>query len=142
MKFGDLRDTWKPGDEVPAGYYISKLDGRLQCDYDFAIYNAEGEVVDLPDRRARRLGGSGRTMLVISDIDPYRSVIDGSVIGGRRAHRDHLRAHGCREVGNEKLTEQRSEMSDPKRDAADAVYGRARLSERDRAELRRAQRIE
>lgn len=41
--------------------------------------------------------------MVIPDIEPYRSVIDGSVISGRRQHRDHLRAHGCIEVGNEKL---------------------------------------
>lgn len=38
---------------------------------------------------------------VIKDIEPYRSVIDRSVIGGRKQHRDHLRAHGCIEVGNE-----------------------------------------
>ena len=40
---------------------------------------------------------------VIPDIEPYQSVIDGSIISGRRQHRDHLRAHGCIEVGNEKL---------------------------------------
>lgn len=40
---------------------------------------------------------------VMGDIQPYRSMVDGSVIGGRRQHRDHLRAHGCEEVGNEKL---------------------------------------
>ena len=38
----------------------------------------------------------------IPDIAPYRSPIDGSVVGGRRQHRDHMRAHGVIEVGNEK----------------------------------------
>lgn len=49
---------------------------------------------------------------VIPDIEPYRSVITGEVISGRRQHRDHLRAHGCIEVGNEKpKPPQRPEMS-------------------------------
>lgn len=39
---------------------------------------------------------------VIKDIEPYRSVITREVIGGRRQHRDHLKAHGCVEVGNER----------------------------------------
>ena len=38
---------------------------------------------------------------VIGDIEPYESIITGEQIGGRRQHRDHLRDHGCIEVGNE-----------------------------------------
>lgn len=38
---------------------------------------------------------------VIKDIEPYRSTITREVIGGRRQHRDHLRAHKCIELGNE-----------------------------------------
>jgi hypothetical protein len=49
--------------------------------------------------RAKKAANAGP--MVMRDIDPYRSVIDGSVIGSRRQHRDHLRAHGCIEVGNE-----------------------------------------
>lgn len=41
---------------------------------------------------------------VIRDIEPYKSMIDGTMIDGRKRHRDHLRAHGCVEVGNEKMT--------------------------------------
>jgi hypothetical protein len=39
--------------------------------------------------------------MVIGDVQPYRSVITGEVIGGRRQHRDHLKAHGCVELGND-----------------------------------------
>lgn len=39
--------------------------------------------------------------LLIRDTEPYRSVITGEMIQGRRQHRDHLKAHGCIEVGNE-----------------------------------------
>ena len=38
---------------------------------------------------------------VVRDIGPYKSMIDGSIIEGRKQHRDHLRAHGCEEVGND-----------------------------------------
>jgi len=41
---------------------------------------------------------------VIKDIEPYKSMIDGQMITSRSRHRDHLRAHGCIEVGNEKMT--------------------------------------
>lgn len=37
------------------------------------------------------------------DIQPYPSVITGEIIGSRSRHREHLKAHGCVEVGNEKL---------------------------------------
>lgn len=49
----------------------------------------------------RPTGSTASATGVISDIEPYRSVVDGSVIGGRRQHRDHLRAHRKIEVGNE-----------------------------------------
>lgn len=38
---------------------------------------------------------------VMKDIQPYRSMIDGREITSRSTHREHLRAHGCIEVGNE-----------------------------------------
>ena len=44
-------------------------------------------------------GSSG--IHVIDDIQPYRSMIDGSVINSRSQHRRHLRDHGCIEVGND-----------------------------------------
>lgn len=50
-------------------------------------------------RRAPKRAGAGP--MVMQDIAPYKSAVDGSVIGGRRQHREHLRAHGCVEVGNE-----------------------------------------
>jgi len=40
---------------------------------------------------------------VLGDIEPYQSMITGEMITGRRQHREHLRQHGCIEVGNEKI---------------------------------------
>ena len=42
-----------------------------------------------------------RGPMVMADIKPYKSMIDGRVITSRSKHREHLRAHGCIEVGNE-----------------------------------------
>ena len=39
--------------------------------------------------------------MIMRDIPAYRSAVTGETIDGRRAHRDHLRAHGCIEVGND-----------------------------------------
>ena len=60
---------------------------------------------------------------IVGDIAPYRSMITGEVIPGRRQHREHLRQHGCIEVGNEKLTPRTptTARDDVKRDIADIM---------------------
>lgn len=57
----------------------------------------DGELVEVtpnyvPDPAAPR---------VMPDIEPYQSMIDGSIITSRSRHREHLRAHGYEEVGND-----------------------------------------
>lgn len=39
--------------------------------------------------------------MIIGDIQPYQSMIDGSMITSRSQHRSHLKQHGMIEVGNE-----------------------------------------
>ena len=39
--------------------------------------------------------------MVMGDIQPYRSMITGEMITSRSQHREHLRQHGCTEIGNE-----------------------------------------
>lgn len=38
---------------------------------------------------------------IMPDIQPYQSMIDGTMITSRSHHREHLRRHGCFEVGND-----------------------------------------
>lgn len=38
---------------------------------------------------------------IMPDIAPYKSMIDGRIITSRSRHREHLKDHGCIEVGNE-----------------------------------------
>ena len=42
-----------------------------------------------------------RSSLIMPDIKPYQSMIDGRMITSRSKHREHLRAHNCIEIGNE-----------------------------------------
>jgi hypothetical protein len=39
---------------------------------------------------------------VMRDLDGYQSMVDGSWIGSRSEHRDHLKRHSLRELGNDK----------------------------------------
>ena len=51
---------------------------------------------------------------VMRDIKPYRSMIDGKEITSRSKHRDHLRDHGCVEVGNDSsLSKPRPPLTSP-----------------------------
>ena len=47
----------------------------------------------------KRLGKTG--IQIMPDIKPYRSMITGEMINSRSKHREHLKQHGCVEVGNE-----------------------------------------
>ena len=47
------------------------------------------------------------------DIKPYKSMIDGREINSRSTHREHLREHGCVEVGNEKQPEPKTAIAPP-----------------------------
>lgn len=72
--------------------------------------------------------------MVIGDIEPYRSVLDGSWITSRSQHREHIRRHGVTEVGNEKLPPPRRPEPSSKdiiqdlRDAREIVRNRSRYS--------------
>ena len=44
---------------------------------------------------------SKKTHHIMRDIKPYKSMITGETISRRSKHREHLKRHGCIEVGNE-----------------------------------------
>lgn len=62
-------------------------------------------------------------MLIIKDIEPYQSMVTGEVITSRSKHREHLKLHGCIEIGNE----------------APLEYRTVPLSDKSRSDLIRAQ---
>lgn len=54
---------------------------------------------------------STHSAYIMPDIQPYKSTIDGSLITSRSHHREHLREHGCIEVGNERLSPPKREIT-------------------------------
>lgn len=62
---------------------------------------------------------------IMPDIQPYRSMIDGTMIMSRSHHREHLRQHNCVEVGNDSSLYKRPEPVRPppnlKQDIIEAV---------------------
>ena len=74
-----------------------------QCGKDDDIYRTVAKYDDLPECCGQRMERRICAPQVISDIEPYISQIDGSLITSRSKHREHLQAHGCVEVGNEKM---------------------------------------
>lgn len=49
----------------------------------------------------RTRDSKGQYHYVQPDIQPYKSMVDGSMITSRSQHRRHLKANGCEEVGND-----------------------------------------
>lgn len=69
---------------APDGHLVAQYKGSECVYYDADYYDAQD---------------SG--LHVIPDIQPYKSMIDGSMITSRSVHRAHLKQHGCVEVGND-----------------------------------------
>lgn len=94
--------------EYPAGYRGRKTYRRVRslgkivaaC---YTYYTGSGyELLPEyggPEIENRRSG----TVQVMRDMGGYVSPIDGSYIGGRSEHRDHVRRHDLVEVGNERI---------------------------------------
>jgi hypothetical protein len=64
------------------------------------IRAAKERIVEDMNRPAPTVRGK-KAPMVMGDIQPYISMIDGSVIESRSKHRAHLKAHNCIEIGNE-----------------------------------------
>lgn len=75
-----------------------------QCGHKEDIYRSIARMdADLPMHCGHPMQRQIVAPMVAADIQPYRSMCDGSMITSRSQHREHLRRHGVMEVGNEKL---------------------------------------
>ena len=54
----------------------------------------------------------GQAPMIMGDIKPYISTIDGSVISSRNKHNQHLRQHGCVEVGTESINQAQNQIGE------------------------------
>lgn len=79
---------------------------RCQCGHEEDIYRSVARMNDdLPVHCGVPMQRKIVAPMVAADIQPYRSMITGEMIGSRSQHRAHLKQHGCIEVGNEKIPE-------------------------------------
>jgi hypothetical protein len=53
-----------------------------------------------------------QTPMVMPDIQPYQSMVTGEIIESRSKHREHLKRHGCVEIGNDIDRIYKKEMPD------------------------------
>ena len=85
------------------------------------LYDRQGMLAEYQDDVLIWLRGDaelGKTSgpQVVRDINPYKSMITGQMITSRSTHRDHLKRHGCVEIGND--TSHLSQKATPKVDLA------------------------
>jgi hypothetical protein len=79
-----------------------------------------------------------KTPYVVRDISDYRSVVTGEVITGRAQHREHLKMHGCIEVGNEPLETRYEPLPPIAEDIERAIQASPETHAEARAALERA----
>lgn len=65
----------------------------------FIVEEGTGNLIPRDEFYARKAATRGP--VVIKDLDPFISPIDRKVIGSRKHLRDHERAYGVRQVGND-----------------------------------------
>ena len=75
------------------------------------IFLRLSEMDDLPECCGETMKRQVCAPFVPQEFQPYRSQIDGRMITDRGEHRRHLKANGCIEVGNEKITPKRKEST-------------------------------
>ncbi len=83
-----------------------------------------------------------RTPYILSDIREYPSMVTGEIISSRSQHRDHLRAHGCIEVGNEMPRVSPEPLPPVRQDLAGALQASPEAHAEARAASERAGKVE
>src|ERR1700741_404986 len=97
-----------------------------QCNKQQDIYRSVAEMNrDLPQCCDVEMTRQITAPYVMADIQPYKSMIDGSMIESRSKHRTHLKDHGMIEVGNEEPVKPRQVEvgKDLKKDISETIAG-------------------
>ena len=76
----------------------------LKCGKKDEIFRSVSEYDNLPNCCETKMERKISPAMVMDDIQPYKSMINGQMIMSRSQHRNHLKEHGCIEIGNEKQT--------------------------------------
>jgi hypothetical protein len=74
------------------------------CGHTEDVFKPVKDYEDMPMHCGKKMQRQICAPMVIADIQPYRSMATGEMIGGRAQHKEHLKRHGLIELGNEKIT--------------------------------------
>jgi hypothetical protein len=86
-----------------------------ECGEHQDVFRPVSQCGDMPECCGVQMQKVFKPLHVIGDMQPYKSPIDGQWVTSRSQHRQHMKAHGVIEVGNEKLSgKPRKEQKDPK----------------------------
>lgn len=97
----DLYDF--PADHVGRKRYVG-VRGHAKSVPVFKTYRGADGYNHLLPEYGGTLDGMGNTgPLVLRDKDAYWSPLDGTVVEGRSAHRDHMKRHNVLEAGDYKI---------------------------------------
>jgi hypothetical protein len=72
-----------------------------QCGNEQDVYRTVAQYKDLPECCGEMMRRRVTAPYVMTDMQPYKSMITGEMISSRSQHRAHLKAHNCIEIGNE-----------------------------------------
>lgn len=88
------------------------------------VYRSVKDYDDLPEHCGERMTRMVTAPYVVTDIQPYQSMVTGEMITSRSRHREHLKQHGKIEIGNEKPpTSTPVVKNDIKQDIAQVLTG-------------------
>ena len=113
------------------GYCEEKTEAKKQSEEEFFLewWSPTIGLQAAKESWAEKQVSIGReTAMVMSDIDPYISQVDGSVIESRSKHKAHLKQHRMIELGNDvpkqhKQVDMNTQSKDArKRHIAEQVY--------------------
>jgi len=90
-----------------------------ECGHAEDVYRTVAQMDDLPDHCGVKMRRMICAPMVVADIQPYKSMVTGEMITSRSQHRRHLVQHGVTEVGNEKMTHQKTPWLEQKKQKDD-----------------------
>ena len=106
---------------------------RYRAIYDGGEVIAKYENDVLVWSKKEMLENRDKSAYIMPDIEPYKSMVDGSMITSRSKHREHLKQHNVIEIGNEtKYLKQKPVQPPPglKETIARVAYDKLRYGKR------------
>lgn len=85
------------------------------CGKEEQVFRKIKDYKDLPDCCGVQMTRIISAAYVPQEFQPYKSMLTGQIITDRGEHRRHLKAHGCTEVGNEKMEPKRDLFAEKRR---------------------------